>query len=264
MPIPFFSSNSSHSNLVSASASATASARHNAPYSSYNPHSYSTPAFPSTAHSPLQIILNSDRLICRGVAGNLEPARLSGHVVLTLTEATNIKDITLDLVGKAKIPTGERTNQSSINPTIFSHHWSFLPDAGHKHTIKEGRHVFPFQLDVSASLPASMMLHPPSTVSAAVHPEIYYKLRATAVRSSAFASNWHTSKPVFVIKAFSWESLEYTQSLEVENTWPGKVMYSIMIPHKAYAAGDTIPALMRFTPTAKGVTVLSVGMELTE
>lgn len=41
-------------------------------------------------------------------------------------------------------------------------------------------------------------------------------------------------------------------------------MYSIMIPHKAYAAGDAIPALLRFTPTAKGVSVLSVGIELQE
>lgn len=41
-------------------------------------------------------------------------------------------------------------------------------------------------------------------------------------------------------------------------------MYSIMIPHKAYAAGDAIPAVLRFTPTAKGVSVLSVGMELAE
>ena len=41
-------------------------------------------------------------------------------------------------------------------------------------------------------------------------------------------------------------------------------MYSFMIPHKAYAAGDVIPALLRFTPTAKGVTVLSIGLELQE
>lgn len=46
--------------------------------------------------------------------------------------------------------------------------------------------------------------------------EVYYKLRATAVRSSTFAPNFHAVKPVFVIKAFSYESLEYNQSLEVE------------------------------------------------
>src|ERR1700733_3503024 len=41
-------------------------------------------------------------------------------------------------------------------------------------------------------------------------------------------------------------------------------MYSIMMPHKAYAAGDAIPTLLRFTPTAKGVSVVSIGLELQE
>lgn len=41
-------------------------------------------------------------------------------------------------------------------------------------------------------------------------------------------------------------------------------MYSIMIPHKAYAVGDAIPALLRFTPTAKGVSVSSIALELQE
>lgn len=52
--------------------------------------------------------------------------------------------------------------------------------------------------------------------SHAVGAEVYYKLRATAVRSSTFAPNFHVVKPIFVIKAFSYESLEYNQSLEVE------------------------------------------------
>jgi hypothetical protein len=41
-------------------------------------------------------------------------------------------------------------------------------------------------------------------------------------------------------------------------------MYSIMIPYKAYAAGDFITTILKFTPTAKGVSVLSIGLELKE
>jgi hypothetical protein len=41
-------------------------------------------------------------------------------------------------------------------------------------------------------------------------------------------------------------------------------MYSIMIPHRAYAVGDKIPAQMRFVPLAKGVTVTSVVVRLKE
>ena len=41
-------------------------------------------------------------------------------------------------------------------------------------------------------------------------------------------------------------------------------MYSIMIPHKAFAAGDTIPVLIRMSPLSKGVSVLSIAVDIKE
>lgn len=70
--------------------------------------------------------------------------------------------------------------------------------------------MFPFQLQLDASLPASMICPHVGTGA-----DVYYKLRATAVRST-FSSNFHAVKPVYLIKAFSPESIEFTQSLEVE------------------------------------------------
>lgn len=70
--------------------------------------------------------------------------------------------------------------------------------------------MFPFQLQLDAALPASMIC---TYVGAGA--EVYYKLRATAFRST-FSSNFHAVKPISIIKAFSNESIEYTQSLEVE------------------------------------------------
>lgn len=109
MPVPFpFSSASRHHSSSSSNLLA-----HPVPSSSSShpsPYYHNTSHQPQQQNEPLQIILTSDRLICRGVAGNLEPALLSGHVVLNLTEATNIKDISLNLVGKARIPTGEKAS----------------------------------------------------------------------------------------------------------------------------------------------------------
>ena len=200
---------------------------------------------------PLQIIVNSDRLLCRGVAGNLEPALLSGHVVLSLSEAANIKDISLEFVGKARIPNDSRSPCAYI-VTSLRWRWTlkgFSVDnrppstllfsatvglscrmgrgiciqsrSGYRlrtpnstltivATFQEGRHVFPFQLELDAALPASMTC---SHVSSGA--DVYYKLRATAVRPT-FSSNFHAVKPLFIIKAFSPESIEFTQSLEVE------------------------------------------------
>jgi arrestin-related trafficking adapter 4/5/7 len=86
---------------------------------------------------------------------------------------------------------------------------------------------------------------------------VVYKLRAEAVRS-AFSQNLHAVVSIPIIRSFAPEALEYQQSLEIENTWPDKLMYSIMVPHKAWAAGDKLTAVVKFAPLAKGVCVLNV------
>jgi hypothetical protein len=244
------------------SAAQTASAESAALYaSSTPPQNMPVPFFHSSSRNhttppvePLQIIVNSDRLMCRGVAGNLEPALLSGHVVLNLNEAVNIKDISLEFVGKARIPNDSRSScvyivtsrmwRRTLNGLINSidnrppYTLLFSATAGLScqmrsicipsrsacrirtpismltiiatFVLQEGRHVFPFQLELDAALPASMTC--PHVGSGA---EVYYNLRATAVRST-FSSNFHAVKPMFITKAFSPESIEFTQSLEVE------------------------------------------------
>lgn len=90
-----------------------------------------------------------------------------------------------------------------------------------------------------------------------------YKLRATAVRPG-LSSNLSATLPISILRTFATESLEYQQTLEIENTWPEKVMYALMIPHKAWAAGDELTALVKFSPLNKGVRVLSITTFLCE
>jgi hypothetical protein len=54
-------------------------------------------------HAPLEIHLDSDLIILRGAGGDVNPALMSGQVILNLTESTNIKELTLKLEGKAKV-----------------------------------------------------------------------------------------------------------------------------------------------------------------
>ena len=61
---------------------------------------------------------------------------------------------------------------------------------------------------------------------------ISYKFRATAVRATAFSTNLHAQCPMILLRSLSHDALEYQQTLEIENTWPEKIMYSLMIPHK--------------------------------
>lgn len=52
----------------------------------------------------LDILVSSDTLVLRGTGVDVDPALLSGNVVLHLTEPTSIKEITLQFRGKARLP----------------------------------------------------------------------------------------------------------------------------------------------------------------
>ena len=141
---------------------------------------------------------------------------------------------------------------------VCNHEWSFLEgEKKHSHTLKAGRHLFPFQLNLGGSLPSTLY------TSAHGGASIAYKLRAVATRPG-FAHNLQAQRTITLLRSLSPESLEYQQSLELENTWPDKIMYFIMAPHKAWAAGDDFTAVVKFSPLAKGVRVLSVVTVLNE
>lgn len=142
--------------------------------------------------------------------------------------------------------------------TLCSHEWSFLEgEKKRSHTLKAGRHLFPFQLHVGGSLPSTLYTDAYGGAS------VEYKLRAIATRPG-FAHNLHTQRVITLLRSFMPEAIEYQQSLEIENTWPEKLMYSIMVPHKAWPAGDNLTAVVKFSPLAKGVRVLSVITTLNE
>ncbi|KAF9542197.1 hypothetical protein CPC08DRAFT_730675 [Agrocybe pediades] len=213
----------------------------------------------------LEIILDAPYLTLKGTGPDVEPTTLSGHVFLYLTETTALKEITLQFRGKARIPMPANesliNNSTSITYVICNHDWSFLEHTGsskrHSRSLKAGKHYFPFNLSIGGSLPSSI------STCALGGASVAYKLRAVASRPG-FAHNLQASASVTLLRAFTHEALEYQQSLEIENTWPEKIMYSIMLPHKAWAAGDAIGAIMKFSPLAKGVRVASVISALCE
>src|SRR5712671_35494 len=233
----------------------------------------------------IEIVVNTDVLVLRGTGVEVEPALLSGHVVINLVESTPVKQITLQFRGKAKLPPLENElcvffpccrgvltrrfpffyllrSVSFSNPPmtyiVCNHEWSFLEgEKKHSHTLRAGRHLFPFQLNVGGSLPST------AYTSAHRGASVAYKLRAVATRTG-FAHNLQTQKVITLLRSFTPEALEYQQSLEIENTWPEKIMYSIVVPHKAWAAGDDLTAIVKISPLAKGVRILSIVMTLNE
>ncbi|KAJ3826001.1 hypothetical protein EV361DRAFT_378020 [Lentinula raphanica] len=210
----------------------------------------------------IEILLDREVLYLKGTGVDVEPARLSGHVALYLSESTSIKEITLQFRGKARLPALSHDslslNSAPLTYILCNHEWSFLEgEKRHSHTLKAGRHFFPFQLQLGGSLPSSVATSMFGGASVA------YKLRAHVSRPG-LNHNLQTQIPVTIVRSFAPEALEYQQTLEIENTWPEKLMYSIMIPHKAWACGDTVTALVKFSPLLKGVGVLNINTSIHE
>ncbi|KAI0645768.1 hypothetical protein C8Q79DRAFT_926914 [Trametes meyenii] len=219
----------------------------------------------SDRHPHLDINVSSDVLCLRGTGVDVNPALLSGNVVLHLSEPTAIKEITLSFRGKARLPVSAAEplalSSSQLTYVVCNHEWSFLEgDRHHAHTLKAGRHLFPFQLQIGGSLPSSIY------TSALGGASVQYKLRAQAVRGGFGLTHRDLTAtlPVTIMRGFGSEALEYQQTLEIENTWPEKLMYSIMIPHKAWAAGERLTAVVKFQPLVKGARVLSVTTTINE
>ncbi|KAF8639580.1 hypothetical protein AX17_001482 [Amanita inopinata Kibby_2008] len=210
----------------------------------------------------LDINLESDHLFLKGTGVDFEPAYLSGQVVLTLTEPTSLKEITLQFRGKARLPIP--ANESAVSSAtvltylVCNHESSFLEgDRKHGHTLKAGHHVFPFQLRIGGSLPSSIFSREFGDAA------VTYRLRVQATRPG-LSPKLQANVQIHIIRSLAREALEYQQTLEIENTWPGKLMYSIMLPHKAWAAGDSLTAVVKFSPLVKGTCILSVMTSLQE
>ncbi|CAK5267198.1 unnamed protein product [Mycena citricolor] len=212
----------------------------------------------------LEVLLDHEYLFLSGTGLDVEPAHLSGRVVLNLSEPTTIRSVSLQFRGKTYLSVPPQDSQSTNNPpstyVLCKHHWSFL-EGRHKHsyTLQAGRHIFPFQLLLGGSLPSSIV------TDAFGGAFVSYKLKATVERAGfSLNHNITATAPVYIIRSLSASALEYQQTLEIEHPWADKLLFSIAIPHKAWAAGDDLVALLKVSPLVKGVGVLSITTSVKE
>jgi arrestin-related trafficking adapter 4/5/7 len=150
------------------------------------------------------------------------------------------------------------TISGKLKYSVCQHHWSFLEgETSHSRKLKAGRHVFPFQLELGGSLPSTAVSDVLGGFS------LTYELRAIVTRHGLY-HGFETTVPVRIVRSLSPEALEYQQSHEIEGTWSDRIVYSIKIPHKAWAVEDAITTHIKLWPLEKGISVLHVITNLRE
>ncbi|KAM0651206.1 hypothetical protein ACHAO3_004025 [Verticillium nonalfalfae] len=140
---------------------------------------------------------------------------------------------------------------------LLRHRWApFVKSQnGEKKVLEAGNYEWPFKLDLSGETPESVEGIPEASIT--------YRLKATVARGK-LSHDLHAYKPLRIVRTLEPSALEFLHAMSVENIWPNKVDYSIIIPQKAVVFGATVPLEMRFTPLLKGLEMGDITIKMVE
>jgi len=146
-------------------------------------------------------------------------------------------------------PTGLSNNKVDKTSEILNHKWELFPLPGQSPgskamTLDAGNYEWPFEFPVSGTMFESVEGLPDSNLK--------YKLKATVARGK-LAYDLHAYKAVRIIRTLDPSDLELAHAMTVENIWPNKVEYQLVVPTKAVIFGTHIDVEMRFTSLLKGL-----------
>lgn len=213
-----------------------------------------------TSATLFEIRLDTDIIILRGGENEAASQILKGVVVLCLPSSLKCEDVHLRMTGQLKVgwndqrltPTGISNNRVDKTTEIFTHRWPpFVGGGGpgsssRGTTLPAGNYEWPFELVIPGQMAES--------VEGLADSHIIYKLKATVARGK-LAYDLHAWKPVRIVRTLDPSALELAHAMTVENVWPNKIEYQLIIPQKAIVFGTAIDVEMRFTSLLKGLRI---------
>ncbi|CAK7219281.1 hypothetical protein SBRCBS47491_003793 [Sporothrix bragantina] len=210
------------------------------------------------------IRLENDFIVFRGNEHEASGQLLKGVLAICVPSAIKIEDIHLRLTGTQRLawtdpkvtPSGLTSTKVDRSHNILNHAWApFWGTPGKSAVLEKGNYEFPFELMLPGDTCESVEgLHEAS---------ITYKLKATIARGK-LAYDLHAYKHVRIVRTLESSALEFLHAMSVENIWPNKVEYSIVVPQKAVVFGSHIPLESRFTPLLKGLELGDITIKLIE
>ncbi|KFA64107.1 hypothetical protein S40285_07987 [Stachybotrys chlorohalonatus IBT 40285] len=203
------------------------------------------------------IRLENDFIVFRGNENESAAQLLKGVVVLCLPSALRIEDVHLRLIGTLRVTsTGTTGQRVDKNTTILEHRWApFVGVHGKSTTLPAGNYEYPFEYMFPGDSAESVEGIPEAAIT--------YRLKATVGRGK-LAYDLHAYKHLRLIRTLEPGALEYVHAMSVENIWPNKIEYSIVIPRKAVVFGGHVDVEMRFTPLLKGLELGDITIQMDE
>ncbi|OTA98644.1 hypothetical protein M426DRAFT_76844 [Hypoxylon sp. CI-4A] len=211
-----------------------------------------------------EIRLENDFIVFRGNEHEASGQLLKGVLVLCLREPLKVEDVHLRLMGNCRVawvdgrqtPSGIHNQKVDRTSTILRHTWPpFVGETTHHNTLAPGNYEWPFEFLLPGDTAES--------VEGLYQTGITYVLKATVSRGK-LAKNLHSYKRLRIIRTLEPAALEFNHAMSVENIWPNKIEYSVVVPQKAVVFGSHVPLEMRFTPLLKGLEMGTITVKLIE
>lgn len=156
-------------------------------------------------------------------------------------------------------PTSLRNSSTSLhklNKSSTSLSSSNLHMSSSSHTLIPGNYDIPFLAILPGDIPESVEGLPGANVT--------YNLEVIVEKGKMFQSSISTKKKLRVIRTLTTDSIDLSESVAVDNTWPNKVEYSLNVPTKAISIGSTVPISFMLVPLAKGLKLGKINIQLIE
>lgn len=146
-----------------------------------------------------------------------------------------------------KLPQSGIDGTPFLNQQASSHHHSFL--------LPKGNYNIPFRIYLPASTP--------ETVEGLNPGKVIYRLECSIERGR-FEKSLHKTKHIRIVRTLHHQNLNHIESIDINNTWPGKVQYNVSLPRKGIALGSTIPVHVLIVPIAKGLRLKAISAVLVQ
>lgn len=124
------------------------------------------------------------------------------------------------------------------------------------HSLIPGNYEVPFLAILPGNIPESVEGLPGAGVT--------YYVNVILEKGKLFQTTLMAKKKLRVIRTLTPDSMELSESVAVDNTWPNKVEYSINVPTKAISIGSSIPLSFMLVPLTKGLKLEKINIELVE
>lgn len=221
------------------------------------PRSYTSSSTRSKA--TLEIIPASRFIVFNGSEHEAQTVKLEGVVRFTTTEPMSILKPKVRLEGKRKISWwymgGISAGEVSDKRTFWTQEQK-LGNLESTHKVKAGTIEWPFEFELSPSMPES--------VEGLRETFIAYHLCASISRPGWNSKDIVAQEHIRIVRTLGQDSMEMTRSRVNADIWANKIAYSISIPTDAIVFGTSITADVELSPIKKGVRLGKVELRLVE